>query len=533
MKILDCTLRDGGYYNDWDFDQKLVVDYLEAMDSLGVDYVEIGFRSLKNSGFKGAYAYSDDEWLSKLVIPRGLKDKIGVMVNGAELVSDGDINDILSKMFSSAEKSPVSLVRVACHVNEFAECLPAATWLKEQGYQVGFNLMQVADCDTQEITRLASIASEYPLDVLYFADSLGSLNTRKTVSIVRALKEGWFGDIGIHTHDNMGRAISNSIAAFDEGVEWLDCTVAGMGRGPGNAQTEYLYLALDDQDGRASDITKLLALIDKHFRPLQQKYRWGSNPYYYLAGKYGIHPSYVQEMMMDERYSNEDLLAALANLKKEGGKKFTANMLESARRISESHAGGSWQPRLEIKGRKVLIIGAGPSVRRHKVAIEGYIRKERPVVIGLNTHSGIDNALIDYRAACHPVRIMADMKAYEKLSQPLVAPVSKFKLEISTGEKAYDFGVTVEAGRFAFYDDSCVVPTPLVSAYALAISTSGGASSIELVGFDGYAADDSRQAEMADVLRTYAESTGALPISSLTKTSYDIDTYSIYGMSAK
>ena len=85
MILLDCTLRDGGYYNDWDFEPELVKDYLEAMNSLEVDFVEIGFRTLKNEGFKGGVAYSKDTFLSNLNIPSGLINKICVMINGSEI----------------------------------------------------------------------------------------------------------------------------------------------------------------------------------------------------------------------------------------------------------------------------------------------------------------------------------------------------------------------------------------------------------------------------------------------------------------
>lgn len=86
MNILDCTLRDGGYYNSWDFSQEVIEEYLEAMAAAGVNIVELGLRSLKNSGFKGASAYTTDDFINSLPIPDGLT--VGVMVNASELVGD-------------------------------------------------------------------------------------------------------------------------------------------------------------------------------------------------------------------------------------------------------------------------------------------------------------------------------------------------------------------------------------------------------------------------------------------------------------
>ena len=152
MILLDCTLRDGGYYNNWDFEPSLIQDYLDAMESLKIDFVEIGFRSLKNESFNGGVAYSSDSFLNNFDIPNGLIDKIGVMVNGSEIVNSKTQIACLQKMFNPKNKSPVSLVRIACHIHEFNDCLPAAKWLKKQGYLVGFNLMQVADRSLKEIT---------------------------------------------------------------------------------------------------------------------------------------------------------------------------------------------------------------------------------------------------------------------------------------------------------------------------------------------------------------------------------------------
>src|SRR5690554_5355464 len=97
MYLLDCTLRDGGYYNSWNFEQELVKEYLEAMDAAGVDMVELGLRSLKNIGFKGACAYTTDSYLSSLVLPSRLT--IGVMINASEIVCLDSMESALETLF--------------------------------------------------------------------------------------------------------------------------------------------------------------------------------------------------------------------------------------------------------------------------------------------------------------------------------------------------------------------------------------------------------------------------------------------------
>ncbi len=109
--------------------------------------------------------------------------------------------------------------------------------------------MQVADRTEDEIKALARQATAYPLDALYFADSMGSMNPDQTAQIIQWLRSEWSGALGIHTHDNLGLALSNTLRALDEGVTWVDSTVTGMGRGPGNARTEELAIELAEQRG--------------------------------------------------------------------------------------------------------------------------------------------------------------------------------------------------------------------------------------------------------------------------------------------
>ena len=532
--ILDCTLRDGGYYNSWDFDSDLVQAYLNAMATLKIDYVEIGLRSLKNQGFKGGFSYSTDRFLTLLNIPLELESKIAVMVNASELVAESPgLAKTLESLFNPKSKSPVSLVRIACHVHEFGQALPAADWLKEQGYVVGFNLMQIADRSDEEILQLAQKASEHSIDTLYFADSMGSLNPEQVTHIVNVIRQGWTGDIGIHTHDNMGQALANSKAAVEAGVTWIDGTVTGMGRGPGNVQTEYLTLALAQYRKNSGNITQLLEVIRRYFKPLQAKHQWGTNPYYYLAGQYGIHPSYIQEMLSDSRFNEEDILAAIEHLKVEGGKMYRADHLDAARHFYASQAKGSWNPQSLFKDKEVLLLGTGPGVSQHRQAIEDFIRVRQPVVIALNTQSAMEQDLIDVRITCHPVRLLADCETHVQLPQPLITPASMLPADVVEslkGKVLYDYGLKVQEVTFEVQENYCVTPTSLVIAYALATLAGGKAKQIYLAGFDGYGADDPRRKEVDYILHLYQKTIRQSEVISLTPTLYEVDAVSIYGL---
>jgi 4-hydroxy 2-oxovalerate aldolase len=531
IKFLDCTLRDGGYYNAWDFDRSLIEAYLKAMAAISADYVELGFRGFPQDEFRGGCAYTTDSFIRSLTIPDGLN--IGVMVNASEIVNHpGGVVAALAQLFTSAIESPVSLVRIPCHFYEFEMTLEGCRWLKEQGYKVGINLMQIADRSLTEIEALARLASQYRLDVLYFADSMGSMDPQQTTEIIQALRSGWSGELGIHTHNNMNRALANCLQSIVDGVTWIDATVTGMGRGAGNVQTEYLSVELASvRPERSCNITPLMTLIRQYFGPMQQEYAWGANTYYYLAGKYGIHPTYIQSMMRDARYKDEDILAAIEHLKTSGGKKFSLNTLEASQHFYVGEPIGTWSPASMLAGREVLILGTGPGVAKHRLALENYIRHYQPVVMALNTQTHLSPELIDLRAACHPVRLLADCAEHQQLPQPLVTPASMLPNDICeelVGKKLLDFGLLVQPGRFEFGHNYCILPNSMVIAYVLAIATSGQASKILLAGFDGYGADDPRNHEMDLLFKEYKQASPDVDLTAVTPTRYQIPQVSIY-----
>lgn len=532
--FLDCTLRDGGYYNNWDFSETLINQYLVAMAESGVDIVELGLRSLHNNGFKGACAYTTDSFICSLSIPANLQ--VGIMINASELIGENSQEGTLQSLFPNvASESPVSLVRIASHVHEFEQALPAVKWLKQHGYKVGFNLMQIADCSEKKIKSLAKLAAAYPVDVLYFADSMGSMSPDQTAQIINWLRSEWHGALGIHTHDNLGLALSNTLRALDEGVTWVDATVTGMGRGPGNARTEELAIELAERRKQNISMIPLMRLLRGYFKPMQQKFGWGTNPYYYLAGKYGIHPTYIQEMLSDSRYSEKDVLAVINHLRSEGGKKFNLNILDTARHFYLGEAKGTWVPKEHFFGRDILILGTGPGVAAHRYALESYIKKHQPVVLALNTQTAIDPKLINYRVACHPVRLLADCNKHAKLPQPLITPFSMLPEDVRQSlrnKEVLDFGMSVTENNFDFFTTYSFVPTSIVVAYALAISTSGQANKIYLAGFDGYEdiADDPRNSEMEGLFSIYQQNCDAIEIKSITPTRYKIKTESVYAL---
>ena len=238
-------------------------------------------------------------------------------------------------------------------------------------------------------------------------------------------------------------------------------------------------------------------------------------------------------MLNDERYEDEDILSLIEHLRTVGGKKFNHRVMETGRLIFSSEPSGNWNPKTLISNKDVLIIGSGPSAVQHQAGIETFINKSSPFVIALNTNLSIDESLINLRAACHPMRIVADIKQYKKLSQPLAIPLSQLPDELQNllaDIDILDYGLSIQEGLFSFSENQCELPLPLVIAYSLAIASIGGARKIFLAGMDGYSADDRRSSEMAEIFASYSSSKLSVPLISITPTKYDIQSSSVYAL---
>jgi len=531
---IDCTLRDGGYYNNWDFSEDLINQYLKVMKFLNIDFCEIGYRFSKNNGFKGSCAFTSEDFLMSLDIPNDLN--IAIMIDAKELQTENNFSKetLLRLVPVPAIQSKVALIRLACPIDLLGIVHPAFKILKDLGYKTALNITHISEKKDSDLLNLKRYISKEYVDVLYFADTVGSLIPDIMRETINKIRKSWSGELGFHAHNNKGLALINTLKSIEEDVSWVDSTVTGIGRGPGNTKTEELFIELNKEIDYLPNLVPLVKLINDRFLPLQKKYQWGSNIFYYLAGEYSIHPSYIQSMIQDNRYDENDILASLNNLKKSDGKISKYRGLDDTKKFYLGDPTGSWSPRKVFKNKDIFIIGTGSLVRRHEKAIINFIKKYKPITLAINTQTLSDNNLIDYRVACHPTRLLADKAMHLKLSQPLIIPLSNLPKQFFDefkNKKILDFGIGVSSGYFDFHENYCLVPNSLVLSYALSICVSGKANKIYLAGFDGYQNSDSRNEEINELLikfKTYSPESNLIAI---TPTKYkNIVSKSIYGI---
>ena len=521
---LDCTLRDGGYYNNWFFEKDLINSYLIAMSQLKIDYVEIGFRFNEKKKLKGSVAYTSDKFLKSINIPKDLK--LGVMINAGDFLEKEDKPEkIINKLFIKKNKSKISLVRIACHHHEIPKIKSIVSNLQSKGYMVGINVMQISERKTKEIEILVKLINEMKVKILYFADSLGSLNPSDIKKIVNAIKKNWKGDIGIHTHDNMGKALDNTMEAIKFGIKWVDTTVTGMGRGPGNAKTEEAILKLNKIMKKKIDLVPILNLIDKFFKPLKHKFNWGPNVYYYFAGINGVHPTFIQQMLGDPTFPPGKILKNIEYLGKYGGKSYVKELINQNEQAFIGPDTGTWKPSDYLKDRNILILGPGSNIKKYHSKIVKFIKNKKPIVLSLNFESIIDEKYINYNVASNTLRLLVDLKLKKNLRNPIIIPYNRIKdllpkkINLS---KIINFGAEVKRGIFKFNDNNAIIPNSLAISYALSIATSGKTKQIFLAGFDGYSKDNPKKNAVDEIFANYMSSKKSIKINSITPTLYNL-----------
>ena len=539
LTLLDCTLRDGGYYTSWYFDNDLVEAYLDTISQVGINIVEIGFRTLINKNSKGPYAFTQESMLRRLDIPDNLD--LAVMVNASEIVSNKDSTAFANQLFpESINNSKIKYIRIAACFNELEAIIPFASILIRQGYKVIINFMQIATYTDKMLAFACNLFNNIELSALYFADSLGSLNPSDVIEIVKKMQSYSRHPIGIHAHDNMNKALVNTLAAIECNASYIDTTIMGIGRGAGNVKTEEIVLEVFDGLAETS-VFSLTTLTMNFFQALKNKYQWGSNIYYYLAGKYDIHPSYIQTMLNDNRFSQEDRISVINLLKNMNSGVYRESFFEDYFTIAEKNENEYPHSANIFSGlspdRDILLLGTGPSIEQNDEALKEYISKYSPFVLALNTQNLSSPSLIDARIACHPLRLLADINKLsnqDAFDQPLIVPFNRFDdaslSKLMNRKKVYSYPLKLSPQSFSYTPESCTLNYPFVFAYSLAFLLSRKCSSIHLAGFDGYPSGDRRNNETLEILELYKNHPDHINLVSITPTYYQIDLKSVHGL---
>lgn len=307
IKVLDCTIRDGGLINNHDFDHRFVREVYKAVSAAGVDYMEMGYKNSKklfSPKEYGAWKFCDDDEIKKVIDGIESETKISVMVD----VGRVDIEDV-----KPASDSPIDMMRTAAYVKDIDKAIFLANHFSEKGYETTINIMAISRDKGPELDEaLHQIEEESRVNVVYIVDSFGALYQEPVEHLIKTAKKILkTKEVGFHGHNHQQLAFGNTIEAIIHNANYLDGTVYGIGRAAGNCPLELLIGFLKNPK---FDIRPILDLISSEFIPLRNKIEWGYIIPYAVSGMMNVHPQAAMALRKShKREDYREFFESLAN----------------------------------------------------------------------------------------------------------------------------------------------------------------------------------------------------------------------------
>lgn len=352
--LLDCTLRDGGYYTKWDFPENIVKEYLGAMNKLPIDYIELGYRSNKDSGYAGAFFYLPKSLLNSC---RKLTNKkLAIILNEKAISVDG-VSELLEPC-----KNVITMVRLAVAPENILRAIELAGRVKELGFEVAFNMMYASKWENdfykkEVLAEINSVANYF-----YIVDSFGGLFPADVENIVLKLKEHLHIPIGFHGHNNLEMALINSFTALQAGATIIDATISGMGRGAGNCKTELLLTLLNKKKGLDVDYD-VLNEVTQSFLELHDRYKWGTNLPYMVSGAFSVPQNEVIDKVKKRFFSLTSIVNEVSR----------NNNHQLQQEFKE------FKPTEEAKA--VLIIGGGETPKKYAEVLVEFLHENPEIIL--------------------------------------------------------------------------------------------------------------------------------------------------------
>jgi 4-hydroxy 2-oxovalerate aldolase len=283
IKVFDCTIRDGGLINDHQFTDNFVREVYKALSESGIDYMEMGYRSsreLCSPKEFGAWKYCDDEKIREITDGIESNLKLSIMV---------DAHRVKEQQFAPVDESPFDMIRVATYVKDMDKAIEMVKRAHDLGYETTINIMSISKEIEPEIIEALDQLAKSPVDVVYVVDSFGALYCEPIEYLVKLFRKHLpeNKEIGIHCHNNMQLAFANTITGIIHNANFLDASLYGIGRGPGNCPLELLLAFLKNPKFK---LTPILKVIQEQMLPMQKDIEWGYLIPYMITGMLNEHP---------------------------------------------------------------------------------------------------------------------------------------------------------------------------------------------------------------------------------------------------
>lgn len=385
IHLLDCTLRDGGYINDWNFGRDTLTSVFERLVSAGIDIIELGFLDERRPFDADRSIQPDTESMARIY---GGIDKGNAMLVG--MIDYGTCG--IDRLQPCAE-SCLDGIRVIFKKHVMHEAIAFCRAVKEKGYQVFTQAVSITSYTDEELLELIGLVNDLSPFAVSMVDTYGLLQQDNLIHIFNLMDEHLLPEIrlGYHAHNNFQLGYANSVEIMNRPGErelLIDGTLYGMGKSAGNAPIELLTMYMNNTFGTAYDLNQLAEAIDASILDIYHETPWGYNFFYYIAASMRCHPNYVAFLMDKRTLSVKSIREILEALPEEKKLLYNAKLAEERYLDYQKHACDETKAREQLRvllgGKEVLVLGPSRSIGAEEMKIHDYIAQNKPIVIALN-----------------------------------------------------------------------------------------------------------------------------------------------------
>ena len=474
-RLLDCTLRDGGYLNDWNFGNSTLTCIFDRLNEAGIDIIEVGFlddecrydmdRTMQPDTHSMGRAFSKTVKKKSMVV---------AMID----VGNCSIDNIQPK-----KDTILDGIRLIFKKERMNDALDFAKKLVRLGYAVFLQLVSITDYEKDDIKRLAEGANSIGIYAVSLVDTYGLMDREDVTKYFGWLNEYLDKDIsiGYHSHNNFQLAYSNTALIVDLTPDdrniILDGTLYGMGKSAGNAPIELLANNLNERFGHRYDINQLLEVINSEILPLKEKYRWGYNLLFYISAENDCHPSYVSYLMDKKTLSMKDVNCILGTIEPARKLRYDRDYIETLygeyilKNIDDSTCIESLSGLM--KDREILLIGPGKSSVTDSDRITEFVKEKKPITISVNFVP--DYVILDFVFISNPLRYRLVVPEISGKNTKVIGTSN-----VTPAGRPFDYTVRYDSliTQGAIWDNSLAIFLNLIRKV--------GVKDLTLAGFDGF-----------------------------------------------
>lgn len=467
IRILDCTLRDGGYINDWKFSDRQILQIVSSLEKSNIDIIECGYLNAENGKASDSTLFDSLPSAERILAASNNKAEKVIMIN---------LGDYDPALLPSRNDSTISGIRLAFHKDRLESALEAADTIQKHGYDVYFQPMitkNYTDIEFLSMIQKVNILKPY---AFYIVDSFGSMSLEEfnKYLILAHHNLADFISLGYHSHNNMQLAFSNAVSMCNAHIKrdlLIDASIYGIGRGAGNLNTELIADYLNKVLQASYDTLPLLEVIDTFLNSMMKKTPWGFSPAQYLSALFNCHPHYATYLInknTNHIVGIKKILEKLPDTKKVSFDKAFVEQLynDSILDIKTPVTDG-----IKFKQEdKILLLASGKSIERFSETIREKIHQNRYTVIALNHKPNID---CDYY-------FFTNQKRLDEFQGQLPS----YKL-IMTSNLSSDLipAAVLDFASLSYVDDKLITNVAVILINYLILS---GIKQVEIAGLDGY-----------------------------------------------